>query len=148
MENGKTWLLIANASRARIYSLYKARLFQTPTSDSLNSIGEFLHPDSRKKNADLVTDKAGELSPGILAESASPKLQEAATFAIELVRQLESARNENQFKDLVVVAPAHFIGLLNNHMPKELRKLVSKEIEKDYTSYSETQMAAQLADLL
>lgn len=144
MENHKTWVLIADASKARLYIMHKARMLQQLNhTKNLELIGEFTHSNSRKKNADLVSDRTGEFGSGGFVES-SAKVKEAEYFAKELLQHIENGRVDNQFRDLIIVAPPTFIGMINKHMPKEVDKLIFKTIEKDYTQLNEKDLEQSL----
>lgn len=144
MEKTKTWVLIADASKARIFAIHKARIFQEQNPHNLELIGEYTHADSRKKKSELVSDKMGEFGSGTF-DASSPKLREAEQFAHELLKFLEIARKEKTFKDLIIVAPPAFMGLLHKHMPHEIHKLVCQKIEKDYTQDSGLKLVENLA---
>lgn len=133
MENHKTWLLIADASQAKIYSLRKARLFTSNDPKELQLLSQYTHDDSRKKGIDLNTDRMGEFGHGGFDDQTPPKLREAEHFAYELLHHIETGIKENHFRDLVIIAPPHFMGLLNKYMSHSVQKLVSQTIEKDYT---------------
>lgn len=136
MENTKTWLLIADASKARLFSLHKARIFQDGNPKNMELIGEFTHPESRKKTMDLVTDKMGEFGSGTFAENTPPKVHEAEVFAAELLAHLNSGHQENSFRDLIIIAPPAFMGILNKHMSHQMKKINCQKIEKDYTQHT------------
>ena len=145
MKHNITWLLIADASRARIYSLHKACLFQAADhSKKFELIGEYTHQDSRKKSGELTSDKMGTFSSGTVAEASSPKFNAAKQFAHELLTHLEQGRIEKNFRDLIIIAPPNFMGLLHKHMPHEIQKLVSQTIEKDYTQENEHELLQKL----
>lgn len=136
MENGKTWILVADASKARLFSTHKARLFSEKKPNNLELIQEFTHEDSRKKGIDLKSDRMGENAHGTFAEGTPPKKIEAERFALELSHALDSKLKENSLHDLILVAPPAFMGLLNKHLSHGLQKVVSQTIEKDYTQDS------------
>lgn len=144
--NTKTWLLVADASKARLYSIHKARIFQEQThlTDGLELVSEFKHDKSRKKNSDLITDKSGEFGSGTFVEATSVKFHEAEQFAHELLKFLDVGRKEKTYRDLIIVAPPTFMGLLHKHMPHEMHKLVSQRIEKDYTNNTERELMQNL----
>lgn len=144
MTNSKTWLLIADASKARIYSLYKARIFQEQHPKHLELVGEYSHIESRKKDRDLTTDKLGEFGNGTFVEATHPKIHEAEQFALELLKYLEAGRKEGIYRDLIIVAPPAFMGMLQKHMHNEIHKLVSQRIEKDYTRHNEQELMQNL----
>jgi protein required for attachment to host cells len=144
MANNKTWLLIANASKARIYALYKARVFQEHHPKHLKLIGEYDHLESRKKGIELATDKQGGYGSGTFVEATGPKEHEAEQFAHELLGYLEVGRKKGIFRDLIIVAPPSFMGMIQKDMPEEIHKLVSQRIEKDYTQMNEQELMQNL----
>jgi protein required for attachment to host cells len=133
-----TWLLIANAAYARLYALNKNRLLQEPklnteqAKQNINLLNEYSHPESRKKISDLTADKLGGFNNGTFVDNQSPKQHEADKFAQEIIEKLDLARKSNNFKDIIIIAPPTFLGLLNKYMPSCMQKFVSKTIEKDY----------------
>lgn len=132
-NNSLTWLLVADASKARIFSLHKAKLFQeTESPQTLQLIDEYTHAKSRMKTADLLSDKLGGFG-GNSYGSDEPQLHEAELFANHLLHELNTARLDHHYKDLILVAPPTFMGILHKHMPNEMQKMVSTTIEKDYT---------------
>jgi protein required for attachment to host cells len=146
MENSKTWLLIANASKAKLYSFHKAALFQHQDPKALTLVNEFSHDKSRKKNSELSTDRMGRLGAYTsgLAEATPPKTHEAEVFAIELVNHLDEARTENKFRDLIIIAPAAFMGMMSKHTTHEIEKMIAQKIEKDYTSHTNHELMHNL----
>jgi protein required for attachment to host cells len=144
MENNMTWLLIADASQARLYSLHKARIIQEQDPKNLKLIAEYTHEDSRKKVSDLVSDRKGIFGGGAFTETTSPKVHQADVFAHELLSHIEAGRVENSFRDLIIIAPPAFMGLLHKHMPHQIHKLVSQHIEKDYTRHQGKELLQDL----
>ena len=128
-----TWVLIANGSEARLFEKkYDPKL--------LSLIKEFNHPESRDKGLDLASDRPGHFNGdiskaahGSFTEATSPKEYEVDRFAKILVDELDAARNENRYNNLIIVSSPHFHGLLNGHMNEHVAKMVDKHIEKDYT---------------
>lgn len=148
MENSRTWVLIADASKARIYSTYKARLFQQKNPKDLKLEGNYIHNESRKKNSELESDKHGEFGSGTFVEATEPKTYEAEQFAHQLLNQLDIGRKEGSYRDLILVAPPSFMGILNKCMSHEMHKLVSQTIEKDYTQHNERELVENLLTFL
>lgn len=144
MENSITWLLIADASKARLFSMHKARFMQDKNPNSLELIGQFTHENSRKKNSDLVTDRRGEFGSGAFEMPTQPKVHEAEQFALELANHLDSKRKDGTFRDLIIVAPPTFMGILHKQMPDSVNKLITQTIEKDYTYQTNHELAKSL----
>lgn len=138
-----TWILVSNASSGKI-------LKNTGPNKGLEIVKAFEHPQSREKNADLVSDRPGH-NPGAgnghgsFVPATSPKEHEAEVFALELARELDSGRVANQFVRLVLVAPPAFLGQLNRRLNDAVKGLVSASLEKDYTRASDKELAQYLA---
>jgi protein required for attachment to host cells len=134
-----TWIVVADSSRARIFSA------GTPTA-KLTEVASLDHPQSRAKAKDLVEDgpsstfsSVGASRHGVGAD-ASPKLHEHEVFAREVVRTLERGRSDNRFDMLVLIAPATFLGLLKQSMGGPLAKLVQQTVAKDLTQLDAAQI--------
>lgn len=146
-----TWLLVGNASRARLFET-QAR----PKTATL--IKEFLHPPSREKGEDLASDRAGHFQAeaqgmegtthGAFNEATSPKEYEHERFAIELAKELNDGRTQNQFDNLLVVASPHFHGLLNQHLNNHVAKMVTVHVNKDYTDLDETTLLEKVREAM
>lgn len=144
MDANITWLLVADGSKAKVYAMHKAKLFNDPHEHNLKLVNEYEHADTRKKNSELKSDRMGEFGGGNFAETTSPKVHEAEQFAHELLHHLDCARKENTFRDLIIIAPPTFMGMLHKHMPHETEKLVCKKIEKDYTAQTAKELVQSL----
>lgn len=138
-----TWILVANASIATVYASAGPGL-------GLSRIKALTHPQSRMKNADLVSDRAGHMQSsgdghGSRQPHTEPKQNEADHFARELAQELEHGRNAKLFEHVILVAPAAFIGLINEKLDPQTAKLVTSRYEKDYTQITDKELAAHLA---
>lgn len=131
------WILIANASEARLFK------YERGNQHHLELIKAFSHPESREKILNLVSDEAGRYrkssrSPkSAFEEPFSPKQVEAQRFAQSLASLLEQGRNKNLFKDLILIAPSHFQGLLNKCFNAHIRNKITTTLDKDYTKVKE-----------
>lgn len=146
MPNSKTWIVVSDSSNARIYAIQKAKFLTAPKSENLELVTEYTHEKSREANRDLVTDRQGSYGAGRYSDHTLPKEHEFEVFAIHLAKQLDSARTGMQFKDLILVAPSHFMGLLNKHISDTLNRLITQRIEKDYTHFTDHELASHLVD--
>lgn len=136
------WILVANASTAKLFA-------NRGPKKGLQLVKEFSHPESRQKNADLVTDRPGYMQSsgtghGSRQPATEPKQYEAQTFAQELAQELQNGRTTNQFARAIVVAPPAFLGLINGVLDGPTSQLVTDRFEKDYTKASEKELAAHL----
>lgn len=138
----KTWILVANASQARIY-------FRNGSKQDLTLIKELVHPESRMKNAELVTDRAGYMQGtgnghGSKQSQTEPKQNEAIHFAQELAHELNQGRCSQQFDQIILVAPPAFLGLMNEKIDGQTEKLITERLGKDYTQVTEKELVGHL----
>ena len=125
-----TWVLVAESCRAKFYT---ARNRSAPITE----IEALAHPEGRLHEGDLVSDSAGSdggsVGQGrhIMNDKTSAKEQQAHGFAKDLAHRLDSARNKGKFKNLVLVAPPSFLGLLRDNLSKEVMAMVSNQVDKN-----------------
>jgi len=101
-----TWIMVANASQAKLFS-------NSGPHKGLTLIKELLHPESREKTSNLVSDRSGAnagTGHGAFLQATDPKHHEAERFAQELTRELEEGRVRNAYDRLILVASAPFMG--------------------------------------
>lgn len=137
-----TWILIANASEAHLYTSPKAKLLNG--SNKLSLVGNFAHPDSRKKATELVSDRFGHTLHGTYVESSEPQKVEADHFAQELAEKLEHGRVTNKFDELVIIAPGHFQSLLKHHASHRLSQMIERTVDRDYTHYPQRELVSKI----
>ncbi|MBS0351591.1 MAG: host attachment protein [Proteobacteria bacterium] len=132
-----TWILVANASLATLYSFESSPSPQA--KPKLTVVDNFSHPESRMKDTDIASDRAGEYintagGHGNFTEQSDPHQYEATVFARELSKKLEQGRTQNQYRKLILVAAPHFMGLLRECIAeKPFGNIKIEEIQKDYT---------------
>ncbi len=140
-----TWILVANASKARLYS-------KESVKKGLALIKEFAHPESREKASALVSDQTGHYmgqgnGRGAFVE-ASPKEVEMEHFALELAKELETGRTHQGYNRLILVASPHFMGLLKARLSSHVLDLVTDTMEKDYSHDTEKELAKHLESVI
>lgn len=137
------WVVVADAARARIFSLENA-------SGQLEPVEQLLSPEARLHERDLSSDRPGRSfdsygSGRHSTETAtSAKEQIAASFAKELAKHLKAGCNDRAYSRLVIVAEPQFLGRLNKTLSPEVEKLVSLKIDKDLTKETEQQIRERL----
>lgn len=125
-----TWILVAESSRAKIYSGKGQRA-------PLSEIKDFVHPKGRLHEGDLVSDSAGSdggsVGQGrhVLDDQTNAREQEAIIFANELANYLNIERNKESFGTLVIIAAPAFLGLLRENLSDEVMGMVSQQIDKN-----------------
>ncbi len=137
-----TWILVADSSRARLFSINRAL-------DPLHEIGNFERPEARAKNHDLTTDRQGAVDGmGSVEIDMSPKRHEALTFAKELSEHLRQGRVSGQFNRLHIAASPSFLGLLREKLDQPTAQLVVHEVCKDLTQLDTADIRKHLPERL
>ena len=136
------WILVANASTARIYS-------NNGPKKGLKLVKELNHPESRQKSSELVTDRPGHMQGfgnghGSRQPATTPKEYEIEKFALEIAKELDHGRSTNDFDRLIMVASSPFIGTINSRLSDHVRSKVSDTVEKDYTRANDRELAGHL----
>lgn len=128
------WIVSANAGRAMIYA-------QESAKGALREITDMANPAARLRTADTESDKIGPTAPGKTYEPAqTPEERQTELFARAVSDYLRQGQVEGRFKKLILVAGPEFLGALRQLMDPNVLKVVSKEINKDYTQYKPTQL--------
>ena len=141
-----TWILVANSSEAQLY-------VNDGPKTGLKLLKEFSHPKSRAKGSELITDRPGHYKSsgtarGAFAQETEPREQEKERFAHTLATHLDRGRTTNKYQRLILAASPDFLGTLNNTLGSQVRTLVSKALNKDYTKASDKQLAGHLEKLI
>lgn len=77
-----------------------------------------------------------------------PKKHEAELFAIEVARRLREARVEHALEQIVLMGPAPFLALVKEHLDEPTRKILVRDVEKDYTKADDKTIAEKAAEAL
>jgi protein required for attachment to host cells len=144
MKPKRTWVLIADASRARI-------LEQIGTGADLHEVAgtriEVHIPAAR----DIVSDKQGTtmISGGATRHAYTPHTdphrEAKRRFLISLAARLEQSLAAGAFDCLVLVAPPQALGDLRAAMSAHLAERVIREIDKDLTKVPDHEIPGHLA---
>ncbi|HEY4542425.1 MAG TPA: host attachment protein [Noviherbaspirillum sp.] len=140
------WIVSANAGRAMIYA-------QESAKGALREITDMANPAARLRTADTESDKigptaatksmhnVGAATPGKTYEpNQTPEERQTELFARAVSDYLRQGQVEGRFKKLILVAGPEFLGALRQLMDPNVLKVVSKEINKDYTQYKPAQL--------
>ena len=139
----KTWILVANAARAR--------LFEAGERDGqLVELAGFASPDSQLHGSSFTSEPAGRVQ-----ESASsarhgvephqdPHEKASLQFAHGLAQLLERARVEHEYEQLVLVAAPRFLGHLRASLDEQVARLVTRSVDKDVSRAGVEEIEAML----
>lgn len=134
-----TWILVADASRAR---LFKYAGFGA----ALEELAAWQHPKSRARNSELMADRPGRVAqshagphPGHGSRSGmepdlSARDQEHVHFARELAAELAKGLHSKAYGQLVLVANPEFLGTLRHVSDEQVLKHTIASVDKDYTA--------------
>lgn len=124
------WVIVADASRARIFET-------RALGRGLHELEDLANPAGRAHRSDLLADAGGRTysSSGARSGTSEPRSDpvehEVEVFAKRLADRIEQGRVERRFERLVFVAPPRFLGLLRDKCCRETGKLVEFELAKD-----------------
>ncbi|MBN9262702.1 MAG: host attachment protein [Hyphomicrobium sp.] len=146
MKVDRTWILIADGSRARVLESHGPGSELVPVEDM--SLTMELPP-----NRELETDR-----PGRSLESANPTRHaiESRTdphrelkrkLAREIADKLEHCLRDRRFDRLAIVAPPGALGDLREALSKSLQAKVTAELAKDLVKIPQNDLPAHLAPI-
>lgn len=157
-----TWILAANAGRARFFS-------ESDRSEPLQEVQDMVNPAAQLRTVDTETDRLGPRSAGDSRHSVggnqpagfhhnaqaglptsmyeppqTPDEHAAELFAKDVCAFLLKAHQENRYQQLVISASPQFLGTLRAKLDPQVQKLVKSEVNKDYTHANGQQLREQL----
>lgn len=142
-----TWILIADAARARLYAT-RGR------TQPWVLVRELAHPRSAAKVSEIVSDKPGRWQHSVGGSRSAtdprtpPKEVEAEHFARELAQALREGYTRNAFARLILVAPPHFLGLLRQCLGNGVRDALAASVDRNWTDLAVQELPGRLAEAL
>ncbi|WP_017464142.1 host attachment protein [Dyella ginsengisoli] len=131
-----TWILVADAARARVFESDRRGGPWTVVSCLAN-------PDGRAPGRDATTERAPRTMESVgsarhaIEPHTSLRDKSSERFARMLRDELERGCTERRCEQLVLVAPPRFLGTLHGVLDKALRERVSGELHNDFTALEE-----------
>jgi protein required for attachment to host cells len=127
----KTWVVVADSSRAKIYQMDGAR-------GPLEEVEALVHPEARVHDQQLTSDLPGRAfdSSGMGGRHAmepptTPKEIEAMVFAREVCSRVKAARVNGEAENFIIAAAPSFLGLIRNTLDAATKARVTVEIDKN-----------------
>ena len=145
MDN--TWILVAESSRARIFTV------ETPSSP-LVEIETLAHPEGRLHEQDMTSDLPGHDSNNSgsgrhgYQDETEPKEQEVINFARRVASELDGARTSGKLQRLIIVAAPAFLGSLRAQLNEQTSKLVVLEVAKNLSQHTAADIRSHLPEFL
>jgi protein required for attachment to host cells len=147
MKPTRTWILIADGSRATVFET-------TGPAHGLHAVeGMTFHGDHAATHA-IMSDRTGRthasVGPGRSAIEAKsdPHRELKKTFAQQLTEVLARGLEQKSYDRLIIVAPPTTLGDMRAALPAAVRAKVSGEVAKDLTKIPSSELAAHLQEVL
>lgn len=144
----KNWIVVANASRARI-------LEEGDRPGTYVHRADLVHPASRQKGVDLGDDRPGHVEgighgPGGAAYQprTNPRVREHDRFARQIATLLDEGAAGGRCAGIVLVASNPFLGLLEARLGAQTRQLLLRCLPRDFTTVAEGELARRIGQAL
>jgi len=142
-----TWILIADASRARI-------LKNDGPGLGIDAIDGMMFEGENRRVQDIMADKPGrsyDTAGGgrhAMEYKSDAKHEDERAFAETLISALQEAHDRKDYDQLILIAPPKMLGDLRAASPAALKAVTCAEINKDLTQIPNGEMADHLKDVL
>lgn len=143
----KTWVLVADSARARLFELASA-------GGELAEQQDWTNPEGRRSERELTSDRPGVShsahgEPGGHPMRAGHSAGEAAAevFARSLAALLKSGLDTQACERVVLVSPPAFLGVLRATLDKQVEKVVAGSVNLDLTRASPAEIRDHLPTL-
>lgn len=129
----KLWILVANSCYGQIFEV-------SGPARNMREVQYLDFPDGRKKASqvysnrpDRTFDRMGNGRHAVVNEvDYHDHVQHI--FAKQLAGELKKGMEAKSFDEIALIAPADFLGVLNNELPEKVKKMVTNKISKDLPS--------------
>ena len=139
-----TWVVAADASRARIFEL-------SEPDQSLREVDDLVNPEGRLAEREVQVEPKGRFygkGERNQAHTAEPAVQpvehEVELFSKRVGHYLDHAYTEHRFDKLLLIAPPKFLGLMRQNIGAQARKAVEDEIPKDLAWFQDKELEEYL----
>jgi protein required for attachment to host cells len=142
----KTWVLVADSSRARFFSIDNPK-------GPLKEFEDRVCPGARMHGIERLTDGTTRAhrhgnEHHTFPPPAPTKDQEVIDFAREVATRADAGRIQGDFERLVLVAAPDFLGTLRKKLPAPTAKLVDRTIDKNLTQLSAAEIRRHLPEII
>ena len=145
MASERTWVLVADGSRARV--LQKR---EDGGRKQLRTIEGMTFAHELPKTSDVVRDRLPRTFESVgttrhaVATEVDPHREEKRKFANELANALDAELAKHSFDRLVVVAPAQMMGDLRSALTPAVRERAVADVVMDLTKVPDAEIASHL----
>lgn len=142
-----TWLVVADNSKARIFSV-DSRMGPIEEIENIEHVEARLHEQDMTSDLPGRSNGKGGAGGHAYQDEVSPKEQESINFARKIATELDSARKDGKFKQVMLVAAPGFLGNLRNQLTAQTQKLTCFELAKNMSSLSAKEIRKLLPERL
>lgn len=148
----KTWIVLANASRARI-----CERLEGEAGDGLHDLMDFVHTQSRQKGSELGFDQPGHVERGMgsglrggtdLSPRSDPRHKEHERFAREIAQYLDQAVSMRHCERIVLIASDPFLGEVKAQLGPATARAVWAAMPTDGMALSGRELARRVDALM
>lgn len=141
-----TWVLVADAARARQFRVERPR-------GPLIEESDLVHPEERLQERELGSDDPGRVrGPGgrqhALGGEDTKRETEATRFAAEIAAFLREAREADRFRRLYLAASPHFLGALRQALDAGTAERIVETWDKDFVGMRTDEIRRHLPERL
>lgn len=146
MKPDRTWILIADAGRARVLESLGfgkgARPVDGFASESnLPSTTHEMVADRQSRSQESSSPTRHAIEP-----RTDPREQLKRHYLEMLADDLDRRLQANEYEKLIVVAPPHALGVLRAAFSDRVKGVVTAELAKDLTKTPDSELGSHLAD--
>ena len=147
MKATRTWIVIADGARARLFENRGPGKGITPLSDSEM---QGTHAPTQELGSDRPGRVHDRMGPGrhAMAPRVDWHTQEKQVFLQAVAARLDRAAAEKAFDRLILVAPARALGELRAALGPAAAEQVAGELSKDLTKVPMHHLQGHLEDLI
>jgi len=136
MRGIRTWIIVANSQHARV--LERVGLNNDGhTVMTLDQDSGAKDERSRDKTQGRVHESIGSERHRLEPSSTAKNIQQEH-FAKSLADLIEKYASKNRFDRLIIISASAMLGSLRKVLGRRTRELISKEIDKDILSFTDT----------
>jgi len=136
-----TWIVAANASRARFFS-------HLGVTRRLSEVGDMVNTAVRLRTQDTESDVLGQRAASKSRHSTGaptqpsgyeppqlPAEHQTEVFARNVAGYLLQSNQQGRYGQLTLIASPEFLGVLRKQLDPRVAGLIKLEIDKDYTQF-------------
>ena len=144
------WIMLANASQARVYSRERK-------DGRLTELDDFVHPQSRQMGREIDDSRAGRVEKGLgasghgstqLESRTPPRQKQHEQFAHQLADYIDAAIKQRRIESWVLIASNPFLGEIKAHLSQHAEKALHAAVTSDLSSFTGPELERRVSESL